>query len=184
MEYYVEAGPRLPTLADLKNHLRDEPLYFQVLEDYLQNAAKLVEELRAKLEKSERHAREDEAVEVARADLISRASPPPSREQLEVFHEIMEQQRQLEREEENRNQLMLLILEQEQQEYLEDIEDEDERPAITPTEQGVSWEEELMAERRQVPHVPFLNEENQDVVPRARTPTPDHNDVEVREIVL
>ncbi|VDO07705.1 unnamed protein product, partial [Brugia timori] len=34
-------GPNLPTFADLKNHLRKEPLYFQVLEGYLRNTAKL-----------------------------------------------------------------------------------------------------------------------------------------------
>uniref|UniRef100_A0A915PQL7 Uncharacterized protein n=1 Tax=Setaria digitata TaxID=48799 RepID=A0A915PQL7_9BILA len=95
----------------LKNHLHEEPLYYQVLEDYLKNAAKLVGDLRAKLEESERHAREDEAVEIVRADLMLRGSPPPSREQLEVFREIMEQQRELPREEENQNELMLLILE-------------------------------------------------------------------------
>ncbi|VDM17152.1 unnamed protein product [Wuchereria bancrofti] len=35
-------GPNLPTLVDLKNHLRDEPLYLQVLENYLRNVASLV----------------------------------------------------------------------------------------------------------------------------------------------
>uniref|UniRef100_A0A1I7VER9 Phage protein n=1 Tax=Loa loa TaxID=7209 RepID=A0A1I7VER9_LOALO len=36
-------GPNLPNLADLKKYLREEkPLYFQVLEQYLRNAANLV----------------------------------------------------------------------------------------------------------------------------------------------
>uniref|UniRef100_A0A1I7V6B0 Transposase n=1 Tax=Loa loa TaxID=7209 RepID=A0A1I7V6B0_LOALO len=35
-------GPNLPNLADLKKYLREEkPLYFQVLEQYLRNAANL-----------------------------------------------------------------------------------------------------------------------------------------------
>uniref|UniRef100_A0A915Q3T1 C2H2-type domain-containing protein n=1 Tax=Setaria digitata TaxID=48799 RepID=A0A915Q3T1_9BILA len=186
MERCVE-GPKLPTLADLKKHLLDEPLYYQVLEDYLQNAAKMIEDLRAKLEESERRARGDGGVEVARADFMFRASPPPTREQLEVFHEIMEQQRELEREQENEDQLMLLILEQQQEEmeYLEqNMEDEDEEPAMTPTEQGVSWEEQVMAERRQVLHEPFLNEEGENVVPRARSAASDHEEGAFREIVL
>uniref|UniRef100_A0A915PDG2 C2H2-type domain-containing protein n=1 Tax=Setaria digitata TaxID=48799 RepID=A0A915PDG2_9BILA len=186
MEYCVKVGPRLPTLADLKNHLREEPLYYQVLEDYLQNAAKLVEDLRAKLEESKRRARENEAVEVARADLVLRASPPPSREQLELFHEIMEQQRELEREQENENQLMLVILEQQQQEleYLEE-NNEDEEPAMSHTENEGSWEDEMMAERRQVPqNEPFLNEGSVDMVPRAREAARDHEEEAVREIVL
>ncbi|VIO99081.1 Uncharacterized protein BM_BM18168 [Brugia malayi] len=43
-------GPNLPTLVDLKNHLRNEPLYFKVLEDHLRNAAGLINDLRARLE--------------------------------------------------------------------------------------------------------------------------------------
>uniref|UniRef100_A0A1I7VYD9 Uncharacterized protein n=1 Tax=Loa loa TaxID=7209 RepID=A0A1I7VYD9_LOALO len=59
---FTEAyGPSLPTFADLKNHLREEPLYLQVLEKYLRNTANL-----AKLESSEREAPNVEEVGVPR----------------------------------------------------------------------------------------------------------------------
>lgn len=35
-------GPNLPTFADLKRHLSEEPLYLQVLENYLRNTAQIV----------------------------------------------------------------------------------------------------------------------------------------------
>ncbi|KAK6103066.1 hypothetical protein QQG55_11035 [Brugia pahangi] len=100
-------GPNLPTFADLKNHLRKEPLYFQVLEGYLQNTAKLIEDLREKLD--------NETNEVSTADLRIRPSPPPSREQIETFHQSGGIQCDLEREAENEDQIALHLLEQQQQ---------------------------------------------------------------------
>uniref|UniRef100_A0A1I7VYK5 VPS37 C-terminal domain-containing protein n=1 Tax=Loa loa TaxID=7209 RepID=A0A1I7VYK5_LOALO len=88
---FTEAyGPSLPTFADLKNHLREEPLYLQVLEKYLRNTANLIEELRAKLESSEREAPNVEEVGVPRADLRRQPTPPPSREQVKAFHQFLE----------------------------------------------------------------------------------------------
>uniref|UniRef100_A0A915PQ68 C2H2-type domain-containing protein n=1 Tax=Setaria digitata TaxID=48799 RepID=A0A915PQ68_9BILA len=187
MEACKEEGPRLPTLADLKKHLRGEPLYYAVLEEYLRNAANLIENLRAKLEESERrNACDNESVEIPRADLALRASPPPSREQLEVFQELMEHQRELEREQENEEQLVLLYLQQQEQqpEYPEENM-EDEEPAAALIDYGGSWEQEEMAEWRQVPlYEPFFNEETVNVVPRARPAVAERNNETVREIVL
>ncbi|EFO14122.2 hypothetical protein LOAG_14402 [Loa loa] len=46
-----EIGSNLPNLTDLKNYLREEkPLYFQVLEQYLRNAANIINNLTAKFE--------------------------------------------------------------------------------------------------------------------------------------
>ncbi|EJW75516.1 hypothetical protein WUBG_13576, partial [Wuchereria bancrofti] len=98
-------GPNLPTLVDLKNHLRDEPLYLQVLEDYLQNAASLINGLRARLEGNGLEAREDEAFEVPRADLMRRPTPPPTQEELEVFRELLEHEREMEQQRENEEML-------------------------------------------------------------------------------
>ncbi|KAK6105812.1 hypothetical protein QQG55_21755 [Brugia pahangi] len=60
MESCKVRGPSLLTLADLKNYLRTEPLYFQVLENYLHNAANLINELRAKMERNERQTHEEQ----------------------------------------------------------------------------------------------------------------------------
>uniref|UniRef100_A0A1I7V9Y4 DUF2382 domain-containing protein n=1 Tax=Loa loa TaxID=7209 RepID=A0A1I7V9Y4_LOALO len=55
-----QIGPNLPNLADLKKYLREEkPLYYQVLEEYLRRAAHLINELGAKLERSERQAHDE-----------------------------------------------------------------------------------------------------------------------------
>uniref|UniRef100_A0A915PIY1 Uncharacterized protein n=1 Tax=Setaria digitata TaxID=48799 RepID=A0A915PIY1_9BILA len=48
-----------------------------------------------------RNACDNESVKIRRAELALCASPLPSREQLEVFQELMEHQRELEREQEN-----------------------------------------------------------------------------------
>uniref|UniRef100_A0A0R3RKC0 Elf4 domain-containing protein n=1 Tax=Elaeophora elaphi TaxID=1147741 RepID=A0A0R3RKC0_9BILA len=81
-------GPNLPTLADLKVHLRSEPLYLQVLENYLHNAANLINGLRARLERSEG--------EIPNSELI-RGPTPPS----------MEHERDLERDREDEGRLVL-----------------------------------------------------------------------------
>ncbi|KAK6103060.1 hypothetical protein QQG55_11010 [Brugia pahangi] len=134
-------GPNLPTFADLKNHLRKEPLYFQVLEGYLQNTAKLIEDLREKLD--------NETNEVSTADLRIRPSPPPSREQIETFHQSGGIQCDLEREAENEDQIALHLLEQQQQAL--EQEEEQCRPALVDAHESCEEVEE-MAEERQVPH--------------------------------
>ncbi|KAK6103065.1 hypothetical protein QQG55_11035 [Brugia pahangi] len=116
-------GPNLPTFADLKNHLRKEPLYFQVLEGYLQNTAKLIEDLREKLD--------NETNEVSTADLRIRPSPPPSREQIETFHQSGGIQCDLEREAENEDQIALHLLEQQQQAL-----EQEEEPVPAGTERS------------------------------------------------
>ncbi|EJD73620.1 hypothetical protein LOAG_18965 [Loa loa] len=91
MAYVNVQGPNLPTLADLKNHLREEPLYLQVLENYLRNAAHLINDLRARLERNELEAHNNiPTVAVPRADLGHRASPPPTQEQLTNGWKIMQ----------------------------------------------------------------------------------------------
>uniref|UniRef100_A0A915PKL9 C2H2-type domain-containing protein n=1 Tax=Setaria digitata TaxID=48799 RepID=A0A915PKL9_9BILA len=185
MEACQEEGPRLPTLVDLKNHLREEPLYYEVLEKYLQNAANLIENLRARLEESQRHARGNEVVEIPRADLVVRASPPPSREQFEMFQEFMEHQRELDRQQENEDQIMLLLLQQQQEEpEYPDENMEDEEPAVTLNDHEGGWEQEEMAEWRQIPYEPFLDDGKGNVVSRARPTVTECNDETVREIVL
>ncbi|VDM10548.1 unnamed protein product, partial [Wuchereria bancrofti] len=144
MEHAEAYGPNLPTFADLKNHLRKEPLYFQVLEGYLRNTAKLIEELRAKLD--------NETIEVPRADLRICPSPPPSREQIEMFHQFMEIQRDLEREAENEDQIALHLLEQQQRALeLQQQQEEEPVPALVDAQES-SEEVEEMAEEWQVPH--------------------------------
>uniref|UniRef100_A0A915Q4N4 NAB domain-containing protein n=1 Tax=Setaria digitata TaxID=48799 RepID=A0A915Q4N4_9BILA len=54
------AGPKLPNMADLKDRLRSEPQYYQVLENYLHNAAQIINGLRARLEACEGQERMDE----------------------------------------------------------------------------------------------------------------------------
>uniref|UniRef100_A0A915PFK2 C2H2-type domain-containing protein n=1 Tax=Setaria digitata TaxID=48799 RepID=A0A915PFK2_9BILA len=70
-------GPKLPTMADLKEHLRDEPLYFQV------------ENLRRKLGSNERDAHEE--MEIEEAELVGRASPPLSLGQPETVQKHQEE---------------------------------------------------------------------------------------------
>lgn len=115
------------------------------------------------MERNEREAHNDEAVEY-------RASPPPSRERPEVSRDFQQHQRDLEREYENEDQVVHHLLERQQQ---------------TEPEEG-NWEEEMgMAEWRQVPHGPFLNEERVNVAPRAPVVVPERREVEtVREFVL
>uniref|UniRef100_A0AAF5RSX5 Uncharacterized protein n=1 Tax=Wuchereria bancrofti TaxID=6293 RepID=A0AAF5RSX5_WUCBA len=55
-------------LVDLKIHLREELVYLQVLEDYLRNVARLIDELR-KLERSEYEAHSEGTIEFPRTDL-------------------------------------------------------------------------------------------------------------------
>uniref|UniRef100_A0A915PJX9 C2H2-type domain-containing protein n=1 Tax=Setaria digitata TaxID=48799 RepID=A0A915PJX9_9BILA len=62
---------------------------------------------------------------------------------------------------------------------------EDEEPAAALIDYGGSWEQEEMAEWRQVPlYEPFFNEETVNVVPRARPAVAERNNETVREIVL
>uniref|UniRef100_A0A1I7VTP3 Uncharacterized protein n=1 Tax=Loa loa TaxID=7209 RepID=A0A1I7VTP3_LOALO len=186
---FTEAyGPSLPTFADLKNHLREEPLHLQVLEKYLRNTANLIEELRAKLDSREREAPNVEEVEVPRADLRRRPTPPSSREQVEAFHQFLEEQRDLEREVGNRNQFALHLLEQQQQQQAElhqYLEEEEPVPALVDT--PVSWEEveemEEMAELRQIPY--DENEADFNGTPGASAGSSERDEVEsIREIVL
>ncbi|EJD73530.1 hypothetical protein LOAG_19052 [Loa loa] len=186
---FTEAyGPSLPTFADLKNHLREEPLYLQVLEKYLRNTANLIEELRAKLESSEREAPNVEEVGVPRADLRRQPTPPPSREQVEAFHQFLEGQRDLEREVENRNQFALHLLEQQQQQQAElhqYLEEEEPVPALvdTPVSREEVEEMEEMAELRQIPY--DENEADFNGTPEASAGSSERDEVEsIREIVL
>uniref|UniRef100_A0A1I7VYE8 C2H2-type domain-containing protein n=1 Tax=Loa loa TaxID=7209 RepID=A0A1I7VYE8_LOALO len=186
---FTEAyGPSLPTFADLKNHLREEPLYLQVLEKYLRNTANLIEELRAKLESSEREAPNVEEVGVPRADLRRQPTPPPSREQVEAFHQFLEEQRDLEREVENRNQFALHLLEQQQQQQAElhqYLEEEEPVPALvdTPVSREEVEEMEEMAELRQIPY--DENEADFNGTPGASAGSSERDEVEsIREIVL
>ncbi|VIO93099.1 Uncharacterized protein BM_BM9136, partial [Brugia malayi] len=162
-------GPNLPTFADLKNHLRKEPLYFQVLEGYLRNTAKLIEDLRAKLD--------NETNEVPTADLRIRPSTPPSREQIETFHQSVEIQCDLEREAENEDQIALHLLEQQQQAL-----EQEEEPVLALVDAHESCEEvEEMAEERQVSH----DEEGYDAVPRTSAEIPERSEAEgICEIAL
>ncbi|VDN95740.1 unnamed protein product [Brugia pahangi] len=66
-----------------------------------------IEDLREKLD--------NETNEVSTADLRIRPSPPPSREQIETFHQSGGIQCDLEREAENEDQIALHLLEQQQQ---------------------------------------------------------------------
>nr|CDP98971.1 Bm10667 [Brugia malayi] len=94
-------GPNLPTLVDLKNHLRNEPLYFKVLEDHLRNAAGLVWQ----------GWREEE---------------------LEVFRELLEHEREMERQRHNEEMLVLDFLEREEAELQQPIRnDEPEQALVT-----------------------------------------------------
>uniref|UniRef100_A0A1I7W1T1 C2H2-type domain-containing protein n=1 Tax=Loa loa TaxID=7209 RepID=A0A1I7W1T1_LOALO len=145
MAFVSVQGPSLPTLADLKNHLREEPLYLQVLEDYLLNAAHLINDLRARLEGNELEAHENiGTVVVPRADLVHRASPPPTQEQLELSRELLEHEREMEQDVKMRSG---------SQEMVEPV------PALVQ-----NGEEEELAERRQVSQEALLNDE---VIPRA-----------------
>uniref|UniRef100_A0AAF5PS88 Zinc finger protein n=1 Tax=Wuchereria bancrofti TaxID=6293 RepID=A0AAF5PS88_WUCBA len=174
-------GPNLPTLVDLKNHLRDEPLYLQVLEDYLQNAASLINGLRARLEGNGLEAREDEAFEVPRADLMRRPTPPPTQEELEVFRELLEHEREMEQQRENEEMLVLDLLEREQEAELQQEIWDGPEPALVHHES--SSEEVAMVEWRSVPQE--SDEEMLDVVPTAPTEVPRRRRVErIREIVL
>uniref|UniRef100_A0A915Q1V6 C2H2-type domain-containing protein n=1 Tax=Setaria digitata TaxID=48799 RepID=A0A915Q1V6_9BILA len=88
-------GPAIPTFDDLKNYLRGEPMYYQVFENYLRNTARLIEDLRRRLESSERerHAHEAQELEIPSACPILRcASPPPSQERLEMVEQEEEEQ--------------------------------------------------------------------------------------------
>uniref|UniRef100_A0A1I7W464 C2H2-type domain-containing protein n=1 Tax=Loa loa TaxID=7209 RepID=A0A1I7W464_LOALO len=161
-------GPSLPTLADLKNHLRKEPLYFQALEGYLRNAANLINSLRARLERNEHEAHEDEAIQVPSA------SPSPAREQLEISDELLEHEPEMEGEHENQERLVLHRLQQqlhEEQEVVEPV------PALVHDEEA-----EELVEWRQVSQEAPLNEE---VIPRAPTMVRRRRKiVRTREIVL
>uniref|UniRef100_A0A915Q0K4 C2H2-type domain-containing protein n=1 Tax=Setaria digitata TaxID=48799 RepID=A0A915Q0K4_9BILA len=86
------AGPKLPTFADLKNYLRKEPLYNEVFEEYLRNTARIIEDLRRGLESSQRHAHDAQAVAIPSTDIVRRASPPRSQEQLEMIEDEEEEQ--------------------------------------------------------------------------------------------
>uniref|UniRef100_A0A0R3RHE3 RH1 domain-containing protein n=1 Tax=Elaeophora elaphi TaxID=1147741 RepID=A0A0R3RHE3_9BILA len=174
-------GPRLPTLMDLKNRLRTEPLYLQVLEDYLHNAANLIEDLRARLRR--REAQDDETMEVSRADLMYRASLPPTREQLEEFREALQHRRDLEREYENEDQIVLHLLERQQQVEPEHLEEE---PVSMLVESENDLQEEMeSSERRQAPRVLFLNEESDVVTEAPAVVVPERRGIEaVREIKL
>ncbi|EFO14675.1 zinc finger protein [Loa loa] len=157
MAFVSVQGPSLPTLADLKNHLREEPLYLQVLEDYLLNAAHLINDLRARLEGNELEAHENiGTVVVPRADLVHRASPPPTQEQLELSRELLEHEREMEQGRENEERLVFHLLQQQQPEGQEMVE-----PVPALVQNG---EEEELAERRQVSQEALLNDE---VIPRA-----------------
>ncbi|EJD73687.1 hypothetical protein LOAG_18901, partial [Loa loa] len=84
-------------------------------------------------------------------------TPPPSREQIEAFHQFLEEQRDLEREVENRNQFALHLLEQQQQQQAElhqYLEEEEPVPALvdTPVSREEVEEMEEMAELRQIPY--------------------------------
>ncbi|EFO14840.1 zinc finger protein [Loa loa] len=172
-----QIGPNLPNLADLKNFLREEkPLYFHVLEEYLRNAAHLINNLTARLERSEHQAHENEGIEVPSVDLIRRPSPPPTWEQLELLREPLEHEREMERQREVEEWLVFQPLEEEQHEHQEVVEPV---PALVHDEE----EEGEMAEWRQVSHE--HNEGSADVIPRASANVPERMEVEtVREIVL
>uniref|UniRef100_A0A915PK91 C2H2-type domain-containing protein n=1 Tax=Setaria digitata TaxID=48799 RepID=A0A915PK91_9BILA len=165
-------GPKLPTLADLKEHLREEPLYFQVLENYLRNTAQLVEDLRRRLRSNERDAHEE--MEIAEAELIVSASPPPSRGQPEAFQEHQEELK--------RDRQLNILLEKKGEdiakENLEEEEEEENREGIL--------ENQEMAEWRQVSHEPLVNEEMMaHVTQRAQLTAPERREEgAVREIVL
>uniref|UniRef100_A0A1I7V7W1 GAE domain-containing protein n=1 Tax=Loa loa TaxID=7209 RepID=A0A1I7V7W1_LOALO len=155
MAYVNVQGPNLPTLADLKNHLREEPLYLQVLENYLRNAAHLV-------------------FAVPRADLGHRASPPPTQEQLELSRELLEHEREMEQEGEDEERLVFHSLQQQQHEEREMVEPV---PVLVQNE-----EEEELAERRQVSQEALLNDE---LIPRAPSMVRRRRKVtRTREIVL
>ncbi|EJD73456.1 hypothetical protein LOAG_19123, partial [Loa loa] len=84
-------------------------------------------------------------------------TPPPSREEVEAFHQFLEEQRDLEREVENRNQFALHLLEQQQQQQAElhqYLEEEESVPALvdTPVSREEVEEMEEMAELRQIPY--------------------------------
>uniref|UniRef100_A0A1I7VEI5 C2H2-type domain-containing protein n=1 Tax=Loa loa TaxID=7209 RepID=A0A1I7VEI5_LOALO len=94
MEFNFEnVGPNLPNLADLKKYLREEkPLYYQVLEEYLKNAARLINELGAKLERSERQAHDEGRVEERQRDneeqLVLHLPEQQQREEQEVIEPV------------------------------------------------------------------------------------------------
>uniref|UniRef100_A0A1I7W3P6 Uncharacterized protein n=1 Tax=Loa loa TaxID=7209 RepID=A0A1I7W3P6_LOALO len=175
MAYVNMQGPNLPTLADLKNHLREEPLYLQVLEDYLRNAAHLINDLRARLERNELEAHDNIAtVAVPRADLGHRSSPPPTQEQLELSLELLEHERGMEQEGEDEERLVFHPLQQQQHEEREMVEPV---PALVQDE-----EEEELAERREVSQEALLNDE---VIPRAPSMVQRRRKVvRTREIIL
>ncbi|VIO95195.1 Uncharacterized protein BM_BM16945 [Brugia malayi] len=175
-------GPNLPTLVDLKNHLRDEPLYLRALEDYLRKAASMINDLRARLEENGLEEREDEAFEVPRADLTRRPTPPPPQEELEVFRELLEHEQEMERLRQNEEMLVLDLLEREQEaELQQEIWDDEPEPALVHDES--SLEEVAVAECWPVPQE--WNEEMLDVVPTASVEVPRRRQVErIREIVL
>ncbi|EJD73539.1 hypothetical protein LOAG_19043 [Loa loa] len=175
MAYVNVQGPNLPTLADLKNHLREEPLYLQVLENYLRNAAHLINDLRARLERNELEAHNNiPTVAVPRADLGHRASPPPTQEQLELSRELLEHEREMEQEGEDEERLVFHSLQQQQHEEREMVEPV---PVLVQNE-----EEEELAERRQVSQEALLNDE---LIPRAPSMVRRRRKVtRTREIVL
>ncbi|CAG9531386.1 unnamed protein product [Cercopithifilaria johnstoni] len=143
-------GPCLPTLEGLKNHLRAEPLYFQMLDDYFHRAVNLGE-IGGKLASS------------GNIPPCKEMFLPPSQEQLEVFREISLQQYGLNKENENKGQVMLHLLQHQEMEP-EDLEEKT----------NANEEEEMeMAERRQVTsHGLFLNEVSVGAVPRAPAVVP------------
>uniref|UniRef100_A0A1I8EW87 Uncharacterized protein n=2 Tax=Wuchereria bancrofti TaxID=6293 RepID=A0A1I8EW87_WUCBA len=88
-------GVNLPTVVDLKKSFALRATVSpRVLEDYLRNAACIINNLRARLERSELQAHE--VIEVPGADL-SHASLSPTQEQLEVFRELLEYEREVQR---------------------------------------------------------------------------------------
>uniref|UniRef100_A0A1I7V5S3 Zinc finger protein n=1 Tax=Loa loa TaxID=7209 RepID=A0A1I7V5S3_LOALO len=167
-------------LADLKKYLREEkPLYFQVLEQYLRNAANVINNLTARLERSDHQDDGEEGAEVPRAGLFRRASPPLRREQQEVLHELLEREQEMERQRENEERLALQLLEQQQEN--EDQEMMEPVSALVYDEEG----EERLAEWRQVPHEPSPYGESVNMVPRAQAAVTERREMEeVREIVL
>uniref|UniRef100_A0A1I7VCS5 C2H2-type domain-containing protein n=1 Tax=Loa loa TaxID=7209 RepID=A0A1I7VCS5_LOALO len=86
-----QIGPNLPNLGDLKNYLREEkPLYYQALEKYLRNAARLINDLRAKLERSEHEAHDGGRVEGTQPENEEDLVPHPLEQQQCEEQEMIE----------------------------------------------------------------------------------------------
>uniref|UniRef100_A0A1I7V5S1 ING domain-containing protein n=1 Tax=Loa loa TaxID=7209 RepID=A0A1I7V5S1_LOALO len=142
-------GPNLPNLADLKKYLREEkPLYFQVLEQYLRNAANVINNLTARLERSDHQDDGEEGAEVPRAGSAPRAPGARARNGAAA--------------KKTKKRLALQLLEQQQEN--EDQEMMEPVSALVYDEEG----EERLAEWRQVPHEPSPYGESVNMVPRAQ----------------